>query len=156
MATRRVLAGPLLAALSSLGCLPIPHRVATLHEIVLTFRSPSPTKAGVAVTQVHGDARCAQAIRKVEVRNGETKVIAGQSEERLWLLLVPHDPVSGFRVCIEQDQRRFLGVEYFHLGYSDARVKVACDVSGETAPPVEGNATGLPRAPEVCAVSGVR
>ena len=62
--------------------------------------------------------------------------IAGIRERRLWMLLLPYDAITGFRICIEQDGKAYHGLNFFHMGSSTGSVSVHCHITKNSIPAI--------------------
>ena len=117
-----------------IGCAPIPHKIATVNPIILHFQCESKNPATILISKRGDDDRCTNAIRKVEINNGETKKIEGLVEISYWMVFVPFDPISGFEVCIKQDGKLYQGMSYTKMGYAKNEVKLECEINKKVTP----------------------
>lgn len=137
------------------GCAPIPHKERLLPDIDLAFRSDRPDSAWVRVGRRSRFGDCADPLRTVSVRSGDTVHIPGLVEWSYWVLLLPHDPITGFEVCFEQAGNRYLGVHDMHFGLNTRkRVALDCLLAAGAIPLPD---TGLPvsRPAPLCSLQAV-
>jgi hypothetical protein len=113
------------------GCTFRPYYKEITHEMVVSFKSTSESVTKVFYTNEARDSLCDKPVRIFEVRNGDTLNIPGSGETKYWRPIY-YKPFVGFRICLEQDGKKYLGAQSFRKGFRLYKAKVDCSINGNT------------------------
>ncbi len=125
----------LIAILAYSGCAPIPHTICVRNPIELKLLGGGSKYSQILITHEYMDTLCSQPDTIIDAQVAKTIIIKPLFELKLWLVLVPNDPVSGFRICLRNQDTVFFGGHFFHFGYNSDIIHVGCDLMGDKLPP---------------------
>lgn len=115
------------------GCAPIPMRYSILDELHIRYTAEDAAPSTFLLSDL-SDSACAKPIKTVTLSSGDSVVVPGVMGRSNWMLLIPHDRLGGFHICVEQDGKKYHGVSKGRLGYRLMKFKVVCDLSSGRAP----------------------
>jgi hypothetical protein len=116
-----------LSVVVAVGCAPIPHNVRVMPDISVHMHGTADAPLKLSFTTTYRDTTCQNPVHRVGIGMSDTVVVPGIVKRERWMVLVPYDRLTGFRMCIEQEDNLHTGITHFMFHVPD-RVELSCRI----------------------------
>lgn len=110
-----------------------PYYHEEMHHMVISIKSTNKSEAKIFYTNKISDSLCQSPVRVFKIKMDTILNIPDSGETKYWRPIY-YRPVNGYRVCFEQDGKKYPGPQDFSKKRRIYSVKMDCNLSEKIWP----------------------